>query len=607
MKKKISGVLVCLMLMTTTMSVAGFINKNTIENPTILSIIGDWTEDQKLFASDAAQGIAFGYSVSISGETALIGACYDDDSGSMSGSVYVFIYNGTTWTQQAKLLASDGAAFDYFGNSVSIFGDTALIGAHGDDNYKGSAYVFTLSGTTWIQQAKLLASDASQDDWFGYSVSLSGDTALIGAHGDEGYTGATYVFTRSGTTWSQQQKIVASDGGSMSWFGYSVSIDGDTALIGAHWVNDYQGAAYVFIRTGTTWSQQQKIVASDGAPWDYFGWCVSLDENTALISALYDDDNGADSGSVYVYTRTGTTWNEEAKLLAFDGAANDQFSCSVMLDGDTAVVGAWADDDQGSDSGSAYIFTRTGSTWQQDTKLLASDGAMDCQFGTSVAVAGTTAFIGSPGTDNFKGAVYVYTTEYENQPPAADFSWTPQNPITNQQITFNASVSQDPDGTIALYEWDWDNDGVYDESYGVPTATHTWVNIGSYPVTVRVTDDDTATGTITKTVNVSGTVNFTIDITGGFGVTAVITNTGTINATNIQWTFTLTGGFILLGMIKSGTSLPLRPGATATIKVKPIIGFGKTTIKVEVTCSEGVSFTKSVPGTVFLFFVLGVK
>jgi len=192
------------------------------------------------------------------------------------------------------------------------------------------------------------------------------------------------------------------------------------------------------------------------------------------------------------------------------------------------------------------------------------------------------------------------------QPPVAYFSWTPQNPDPNQPINFDASASNDPDGTIILYEWDWDNDGVYDETYSSPTATHTWASNGDYPVTLRVTDDEHVTGTITKTVNVGGTVNFTIDITGGFGVNAVITNIGTRNATNIQWTFTLTGGFVLLGKTKSGTVTSLVVGASTTAKDRPVLGFGKITIQVKVTCAEGVSMTQTRTGRVFLFFVLNM-
>ena len=172
---------------------------------------------------------------------------------------------------------------------------------------------------------------------------------------------------------------------------------------------------------------------------------------------------------------------------------------------------------------------------------------------------------------------------------------------------FNASASQDPDGTIALYEWDWNNDGTYEENHVTPTATHTWTTPGSYFVKLRVTDQYNATGIVTKTIDVGGTINFTIDITGGFGVKAAIKNIGTMNATKVKWTINLTGGFILLGKTKSATVIKLVAGASTTIKDTPIFGFGKTTIKVEISCAEGASATQTKTGTVILFFVLGVK
>jgi hypothetical protein len=194
-----------------------------------------------------------------------------------------------------------------------------------------------------------------------------------------------------------------------------------------------------------------------------------------------------------------------------------------------------------------------------------------------------------------------------NKPPVADFTWAPQSPHQNQQITFDASASHDPDGTITLYEWDWNNDGTYEESHLTATATHSWASIGNYPVTVRVTDDANATGTFTKTVNVSGTVSFTLAIVGGFGIKAVITNNGTIDATNVQWKFTLTGSLIFLGKTKNGTITSLTAGTSSTVKDTPILGFGKTTILLEVTCNEVVSATLTKTGTVILFFVIGVK
>ncbi len=318
-----------------------------------------WSFQQKLLADDGTVSDNFGYSVALDGDTALIGAIYADN-----GAAYVFTRSGTTWTQQAKLTASESSAGDNFGNSVSIAGETALIGVQYDDDdgsSSGSAYVFTRSGTTWTPQQKLTASDAVTSDHFGVSVSVSGDTALIGASGDDSNTGSAYVFTRTGTTWSQQQKLIASSPAASDFFGYAVALDVDTALIGMYGEDDSgsnSGAAYVFIRSGVSWTQQQKLLASDGAVNDYFGVSVSLSGDTALVGTRFDDDNGLDSGSAYMFNRSGTTWTQQEKLVAGDGATNDYFGYAVSLCGDTALIGAYCDDDNGADSGSAYVFAK---------------------------------------------------------------------------------------------------------------------------------------------------------------------------------------------------------------------------------------------------------
>jgi len=343
----------------------------TVPNTPRASMAGIWTEKQKLLATDGAAGKVFGSSISLDGDTALIGAVLGDGNATNSGSAYVFTRTGLTWTQQAKLTASDGATNDHFGWSVAIQGDTALIGTIGDWDtgyYSGSAYVFTRSGTTWTLQQKLIASDGTAGDCFGFMVSLDGDTALIGADWDDdngNNSGSAYVFTRTGTTWTQQAKLLPSDGAAEDDFsGGGVCLSGDTALIGAELDDDNgvdSGSAYVFTRTGTTWTQQAKLLASDGTAGDQFSnWGLSLDGDTALIATFYDDDKGTNSGSTYVFTRTDTIWTQQQKLLASDGAAQDQFGVSVALDGDTALIGAWNDDDNGANSGSVYVFTKGG-------------------------------------------------------------------------------------------------------------------------------------------------------------------------------------------------------------------------------------------------------
>ena len=366
-------------------------------------------QEAKLVASDGASGANFGFAVAVDGDTAVIGARSDDDN----GSTYVFTRTGGVWTEQAKLVASDGAPGANFGFTAAVDGDTAVIGAPNSN----SAYVFTRSAGVWTEQAKLLASDGVFGS-FGRGVAIDGDTALIGNNRDDDngeHSGSTYVFTRTGGVWTEQAKLVASDGEAWDAFGWSVALDGDTAIIGAHQDFDNNirtGSAYVFTRTGGVWTEWAKLLSSDGEYANQFGLSVALDGNTAIIGAASDNDNGSLSGSAYAFARTGGVWTEQAKLLASDGAAEDVFGISVALDGDTAVIGAYFDDDNGSLSGSAYVFARTGGVWTEQAKLLASDAAASNAFGMGVALDGDTAIIGATGNDNnngpYSGSAYVF-------------------------------------------------------------------------------------------------------------------------------------------------------------------------------------------------------
>ncbi|MBS0195558.1 MAG: hypothetical protein JSR77_02265 [Planctomycetes bacterium] len=386
--------------------------------------------DLQLLASNGATNDVFGVSVAFSGDTAVVGA-YFDDVGAITdqGSAYVFVRSGTTWIQQAQLTASDGVELDAFGFSVAIAGDTVIVGVPftevGFNFSQGSAYVFTRSGSTWTEQAKLNAPDGESNDWFGWSVALggAGDTAIIGAPHDglgfNGNLGSAYVFVRSGTTWTQQTKITASDGAAGDELGISVALSGDTAIIGARGDNAGQGSAYVFVRSGTTWSQQANLAASIGASGGSFGAAVTISGDTALVGAS-NDTVGANiaQGSAYIFTRSGTTWTKQAQLIASDGAQLDRFGVSVALGtgGTIAMVGANQHDVGANiDQGSAYVFTRSGTTWTQQAQLAAADGAANDNFGLSIAISGDTAIVGNPAALNYRGSVRTFDV------PANDF------------------------------------------------------------------------------------------------------------------------------------------------------------------------------------------
>ncbi len=389
------------------------------------------TFQAKLTASDGAEDDAFGYSVALSGDTALVGAVYDDDKGKSSGSAYVLVRTGTIWSQQAKLTASDGVASDEFGWSLALSGDTAVVGARLNDTTAkdaGSAYVFVRTGTAWAEQAKLTASDGAADDHFGYSVALSGDTTLVGAVGHDAKgsgSGGAYVFVRTGTAWSQQAKLTASDGAAGDQFGSSVALSGDTALVGSIYDDGNKGSAYVFVVTANptpAWTEQAKLVASGGAADDQFGCSVALSGDTALVGFIYDDDKDWNSGSAYVFLRTGTSWAAQTELTAPDGATNDRFGHSVALSGNVALVGAPGFLGSTTHTGSAYLSTRAGTTWSPPVKLTPFDGALRDLFGWSVALDGATALVGSSQDDdngNGSGSTYVYALKSANGDPCS--------------------------------------------------------------------------------------------------------------------------------------------------------------------------------------------
>ncbi|MGB1037362.1 MAG: hypothetical protein ACPGYY_01865, partial [Bacteroidia bacterium] len=383
----------------------------------------NWAEIIKANAADAAGSDRFGYSVSISGDYAIVGAYQDDDNGTNSGSAYIFIRNGNSWSQQAKLTASDGAANDQFGWGVSIDGDYAIVGASSDDDAgaeSGSAYIFVRNGTSWSQQAKLTASDGAAGDRFGRGVSIDGDYAVVGAYQDDDNgtnSGSAYVFNRSGTSWSQQAKLTPSDGAANDFFGNSesVSISGDYVVVGAYLDDDKgsnSGSAYIFNRSGTSWSQQAKLTASDGSANDQFGISVSISGDDVIVGAYIGSSSGVTScGSAYIFTRSGTTWSEQAELNASDAAANDRFGHAVSISGDLAVSGAYLDSDNGASSGSAYIFERSGTSWSEQAKLTASNGAASDNFGLSVSVSGENVIVGSYFNKNSgiqTGSAFIY-------------------------------------------------------------------------------------------------------------------------------------------------------------------------------------------------------
>ncbi|MBI4717886.1 MAG: hypothetical protein HY763_08795 [Planctomycetes bacterium] len=330
-----------------------------------------WAPATVLAASDGAADDDFGGAVAISGDTVVVGAPQDDDDGVASGSAYVFRWTGSTWVQDAKLTALDAAAGDQFGSSVAISGDTVLIGAPYDDDRgtsSGSAYVFQRVGTVWTQSAKLNAPDGVANALFAFSLAMQATQAAIGAETDPqaaAGAGAVYVFAFDGVAWTQEAKLLASDAGAGNRLGHAVSISGDLVLAGASADSDSganSGSAYVFRREPGGWAQEAKLLASDGAMFAEFGYAVSVYGNVAVVGARMP----LGAGAMYTYRRIGTNWVDERKVTPPAIAAGDEFGVALSLFGRTAVVGARGADGVVGNSGAAYFVEIGGADCNQN-------------------------------------------------------------------------------------------------------------------------------------------------------------------------------------------------------------------------------------------------
>jgi uncharacterized protein (DUF2345 family) len=379
-------------------------------------VIDPFIQQAKLTASDGSANDVFGHSVAISGDTLVVGAPYDD---LLRGSAYVFVKSatrGATWIETAKLTASGGVAGDQFGYSVAIRGDTVVIGANGNDKFRGSAYVFVKPEAGWssgTETAKLTASDGASPHYFGNSVAISGDTVVVGAQYGDSFRGSAYVFVKPGRGWTsgtETAKLTASDGVALDSFGIHVTISGDTVVVGS-WRDSRRGSAYLFVKPEAGWatkSETAKLIASDGAAGAQFGFSVAMSGDTVAVGSWRDSRRGA----VYLFVKPEAGWatkSETAKLTASDGVVFNQFGISIAINGDTVVVGAWNDN---LSRGSTYLFVKPGMGWASGTesaKITASDRvASDNHFGTSVDIDGDTVVVGAYGNNSMQGAAYVF-------------------------------------------------------------------------------------------------------------------------------------------------------------------------------------------------------
>ncbi len=413
---------------------------------------------QKLVDPTRESNARLGSSVVIGPDFALVGTHLDDvGANADQGSVLYYTRTGSTWTFQQRIVASDGTAGESFGEEIALSGNTLVVGLRSDtiggNGSQGSVYVFTRSGNVWTEQQKLTSADGAVGDQLGGEVAIDGDTLIAGAQNHAGTVGtdqgAAYVFTRSGVTWTQQQKITVTDGYGDDHFGEHVGISGDTVVIGVPDAdigplptpNFDLGSAYVFVRSGGVWSQQQKILGP--ATEDGFAETVAIEgETIAFANTDYFDAGSPDfsQGAVYVFIRSAAVWSQQQRLTASDRYFTDRFGNSIDIEGDKIVVGAsLANIGAVLDQGAAYVFSRTAGVWTEQKKLFAPDGETSDQFGHSVAISGQDVIAGalfesSTGGTNSFGAAYIFSDAFATSP--AGCAWTNDSkypiPIRNQ-------------------------------------------------------------------------------------------------------------------------------------------------------------------------------
>ncbi len=371
-----------------------------------------WTGSQwdSVFSSTGSEHYGlFGKSVVTNGDFVFVGAPFEDTSSIDTGIVHVFQRSGSIWSQTWDLVGPSSATGDeYFGVSMALSGDYLVVGASGESSGTGAVYVFRNIEGTWCQVQEITASDGEPGDGFGYSVDIDGNTLIIGsimgdsagAGGDD--VGAAYFYELQECTWTNEQKINASDYEVGTRFGESVSISGNRAFVGAaKWHST--GKAYYFEKDGGgVWDELADIEPDDGADGDVFGRAVCLSGNRALVGSEYGRNfDGVMTGAVYVYELTDQT------LTATGGSSGARYGKSVDVDGNTVIVGAPLDDNAGTNAGAAYIYECSGDSCSQ-TQLLATGVSAEDEFGSAVAVHGNYAVVGACGDDADKGSVYVF-------------------------------------------------------------------------------------------------------------------------------------------------------------------------------------------------------
>ncbi len=389
----------------------------------------------KLITDNPDNGDEFGWAVEITETEAFVGARGDAYETVFPGLVYAFACNNGSWDTRPTLVSGDPQTGDQFGSSIAVSGDVLMIGAPHDGNgglYAGLGHVFNRDASTWVEVAQLTEENPTAYDAFSRAIDMDGDYAVITVPGDDdgyNYSGSAYIFHLENGTWIRQKQLHASDPAALDEFGISASISGNYVIVGACRDDNLKGSAHIFIRSGTNWNHQQKITDSAGVAGDNFGKSVSIYGDYAVVGAPGRND---ETGALFVFKRTDTTWSLVDTLTSTSSATGDELGAAVEIYDDRIVGGAPG---QGSDTGTAYVFSNIGSQWVETYSLVADDATAGDRFGSSIALCDSWTLIGAPEALGTAGAAYLYgSTSFDCNdngiPDVCDISCTKENPIT---------------------------------------------------------------------------------------------------------------------------------------------------------------------------------
>jgi len=446
-----------------------------------------------------SEGDRLGFPIFMDGSDIIVGA----NRAGAGGAVLVLRRDGARHVVAQELSPSDAEALDYFGTSISISGDVMAIGANGDDDAgpdSGAVYLFRRNAGRWEERGKLTAPDAVAGENFGMGVVLEGGTLGVSAPWDDDQgtrSGSVYVFRGGDTIWNLESKLVPAEVGSGDYFGLALALRGDTLVASAPFdgIWDVYGSVYTYQRTGSQWNPTGRLRPNTSAGAN-FGWALSMDDDELVVGSPVDHGNGYLDGAAYVYRRSGATWSLEGEISAGLASPLDGFGYSVRLVGDTILVGAYYDDDAILDSGSVYLFRREGDEWVERQRVAASDPMSGSLYGYAVDTDESNIVVGAPLDDDggpASGSIYLYE---EAHPPSADAGMDTQVECASQDggiVTLDGSGSTDPDSTtgnddIVAFEWFRDFGSAASALIATGELAEVTLPLGAHTITLRVTD-----------------------------------------------------------------------------------------------------------------------